>query len=145
MHHLVTIAGANDGKIIHARRQVREQVGDFNPAFAMFLEAAFRPQQFCIALDELILRFAKLGRSLTASVTDYNAFISSLETRVLVTARKLDAVDESKLIESAKDVDDLPRRLVADELTSALEAVERPELDFAAASAEIPDENVESA
>jgi len=73
---------------------------------------------------------AKLGRSLTSSVNDYNAFISSLETRVLVTARKLDAVDESKLIESAKDVDELPRRMVADELTTALEAVERPELEL---------------
>ena len=49
---------------------------------------------------------------------------------MLVTARKLDAVDETKLIESAKDVDELPRRMVADELTTALEGVERPELEL---------------
>ena len=44
----------------------------------------------------------KLGRSIETSVNDYNKFVSSLESRVLVTARKLDSVDESKLIPAPK-------------------------------------------
>jgi DNA recombination protein RmuC len=39
----------------------------------------------------------KLGRSITATVKDYNVFVSSLETRVLVTARKLNDLDENQL------------------------------------------------
>ena len=37
----------------------------------------------------------KLRRSLASTVDSYNKFASSLETRVLVTARKLDALDDS--------------------------------------------------
>ncbi len=39
----------------------------------------------------------KLGRSITSTVKDYNVFISSLESRVLVTARKLNDLDENQL------------------------------------------------
>ena len=39
----------------------------------------------------------KLGRSITNTVKDYNVFVSSLETRVLVTARKLNDLDENQL------------------------------------------------
>jgi DNA recombination protein RmuC len=39
----------------------------------------------------------KLGRSITSTVKDYNVFVSSLETRVLVTARKLNDLDENQL------------------------------------------------
>jgi len=39
----------------------------------------------------------KLGRSITATVKDYNSFVSSLESRVLVTARKLNDLDENQL------------------------------------------------
>ena len=39
----------------------------------------------------------KLGRSITTTVKDYNVFVSSLETRVLVTARKLNDLDENQL------------------------------------------------
>ncbi|MFM7013847.1 MAG: DNA recombination protein RmuC, partial [Actinomycetota bacterium] len=39
----------------------------------------------------------KLGRSITSTVKDYNSFVSSLETRVLVTARKLNDLDENAL------------------------------------------------
>ena len=73
---------------------------------------------------------SKLGRSIESSVNDYNKFVSSLETRVLVTARKLDAVDESKLIPAPKEIDEQPRRIVADEFTVALGDIERPELEF---------------
>jgi len=72
----------------------------------------------------------KLGRSIETSVNDYNKFVSSLESRVLVTARKLDAVDESKLIPAATEIEEQPRRIVADEFTQALADVERPELEL---------------
>jgi DNA recombination protein RmuC len=39
----------------------------------------------------------KLGRSINATVKDYNAFVSSLESRMLVTARKLNDLDENEL------------------------------------------------
>jgi len=39
----------------------------------------------------------KLGRSIMCTVKDYNAFISSLESRMLVTARKLNNLDENEL------------------------------------------------
>ena len=73
---------------------------------------------------------SKLGRSIETSVNDYNKFVSSLESRVLVTARKLDAVDESKLIPAPQEIDEQPRRIVADEFTEALADVERPELEL---------------
>ena len=39
----------------------------------------------------------KLGRSLVSTVKDYNSFVSSLESRMLVTARKLNNLDENEL------------------------------------------------
>ena len=39
----------------------------------------------------------KLGRSINSTVKDYNAFVSSLESRMLVTARKLNDLDENEL------------------------------------------------
>jgi DNA recombination protein RmuC len=83
----------------------------------------------------------KLGRSIETSVNDYNKFVSSLETRVLVTARKLDAVDGSKLIPAPREIDEQPRRIVADEFTAALGEVERPELEFF--EAEVLDDEAE--
>lgn len=44
-------------------------------------------------------RATKLGSAITKTVSAYNAFASSLESRVLVTARKLQRVDQSRIIE----------------------------------------------
>ncbi|MCU1549568.1 MAG: rmuC [Glaciihabitans sp.] len=58
----------------------------------------------------------KLRRSIDSTVTSYNQFASSLENRVLVTARKLEALDESKVIGPPVMIDRQPRQLTAVEL-----------------------------
>ena len=62
----------------------------------------------------------KLGRSLTSSVNDYNKFVSSFETRMLVTARKLNDLDDNQLgtteIESPRQVGENPKSITASEL-----------------------------
>jgi len=76
----------------------------------------------------------KLRRSLDSTVSSYNQFASSLESRVLVTARKLDQLDESKIIPAVGLVEDRPRQLssVEFELSALgqLDGVARPELDI---------------
>lgn len=62
----------------------------------------------------------KLGRSLGAAVSSYNQTVSSLESRVLVTARKmvdLKVVSPSDLLETPKQVTDAARSTQAPELT----------------------------
>jgi DNA recombination protein RmuC len=63
----------------------------------------------------------KLGRSITATVKDYNIFVSSLESRVLVTARKLNDLDENALgteeIASPTEIEAAAQPLTASELT----------------------------
>ena len=65
----------------------------------------------------------KLGRSITSTVKDYNQFVSSLEGRMLVTARKLNDLDENALgteeIEAPKELEVAPVQLTASELTEA--------------------------
>jgi DNA recombination protein RmuC len=62
----------------------------------------------------------KLGRSIMTTVKDYNVFVSSLESRVLVTARKLNDLDETELgtedILSPRQIDTSPQALTASEL-----------------------------
>jgi len=76
----------------------------------------------------------KLRRSIDSTVNSYNQFANSLETRVLVTARKLNALDESKVIGTAKTVEQSAKQLTAVELELSaleeLEGVHRPELEL---------------
>jgi DNA recombination protein RmuC len=65
--------------------------------------------------------FFQLGRSLKASVESYNNAIGSLETRVLVSARKLkdyDSVTTEKDLKNMEPVEPSPRSLQAPEMTS---------------------------
>lgn len=63
----------------------------------------------------------KLGRSISGSVRDYNAFVSSFESRMLVSARRLNDLDENELaigsIESPKAIEDQANSITAKELT----------------------------
>jgi len=77
----------------------------------------------------------KMGASLQKSVENYNALVGALESRVMVTARKM---HELGLAEAPPPecvpVETAPRPLTATELISALESeVARPELDLSQA------------
>jgi DNA recombination protein RmuC len=74
----------------------------------------------------------KLGRSIGSTVKDYNAFVSSFERRMLVTARKLNDLDENELGTS-----DIPEPKQIEASTDAFSASE------AAVEAEIIEEDPE--
>jgi DNA recombination protein RmuC len=63
----------------------------------------------------------KLGSSLKSSVDRYNSMVGTLEARILPTARKLNAMDESGLLTPAA-LDVTPRSLAAPELQQEDEA-----------------------
>ena len=64
----------------------------------------------------------KLGRSITATVKDYNSFVSSLESRMLVTARKLNDLDENELgieeLATPRAIEESPNTITAKEIES---------------------------
>ncbi|OOB91945.1 DNA recombination protein RmuC [Rathayibacter sp. VKM Ac-2630] len=60
-----------------------------------------------------------LRRSIERTVDSYNAFAGSLESRVLVTARQFDSLDETRVIAPAQGVTSSPRRLTAVELVES--------------------------
>jgi DNA recombination protein RmuC len=86
--------------------------------------------EMCIR-DRVIAKSAdKLGRSILGSVKDYNAFISSFESRFLVTARKLNNLDENELatstIEEPKAIEETPKQWTSSEAIEAVSDEEKP-------------------
>jgi DNA recombination protein RmuC len=63
----------------------------------------------------------KLGRSIERTVKDYNGFVGSMESKVLPTARKLNALDESKVLAPLAGIEETPRELVAWEFVAEVE------------------------
>lgn len=66
----------------------------------------------------------KLGRSIESTVKNYNGFVGSLERQVLPSARKLNVLDESKVLGTLVEVEELPRDLTAFELIAELDIIE---------------------
>jgi len=66
----------------------------------------------------------KLGRSIEGTVRNYNGFVGSMERQVLPTARKLNRLDESKVLGVLPVIEDTPRELSAFELVAELEAAD---------------------
>lgn len=73
-------------------------------------------------LSDLGGHFSKVGKSLEASVDAYNRAVGTLETRVLVTARKFKELDSSAALQSVT----LESGISVDQKTRALQA---PELE----------------
>jgi DNA recombination protein RmuC len=73
-------------------------------------------------LSKLSEHVEKLGRSIERSVKDYNNFVGSLERQVLPSARRLSALDESKVLGSLSGIEEAPRELTAFELTAESES-----------------------
>lgn len=69
----------------------------------------------------------KLRRSIDSTVSSYNQFANSLESRVLVTARKLNALDESKVLGAAVPLESTAKTLTAVEFERR--EFERPEFE----------------
>ncbi|TFD38661.1 DNA recombination protein RmuC [Cryobacterium sp. TMT2-10] len=66
----------------------------------------------------------KLGRSIERTVKDYNGFVGSMERQVLPTARKLSALDESKVLAPLVGIEEAPRELAAWEFVTELQSAE---------------------
>jgi len=74
----------------------------------------------------------RMGASLQKSVESYNALVGALESRVMVTARKMHELGLAQTpLPEAEPVETAPRPLSATELIAALDPeVARPELDL---------------
>ena len=83
-------------------------------------------------LSRMGAHFGKLGKSLTATVNSYNSAVGTLESRVLVSARRfreLGAAPQHAELDSPAQVESLARDLQAEELReppAALQEVEKP-------------------
>ena len=75
---------------------------------------------------------ARMGRSLQRSVEDYNRLVGSLESRVLVSARRMGEIGLSTdTLDEVEPVTTTPRPLTAPELLDTVAAEDtRPELDL---------------
>jgi DNA recombination protein RmuC len=56
----------------------------------------------------------------TATVNNYNKFVGSLERQVLPSARKLNMLDESKVLPELVPVEEAPREVTAYELVAEI-------------------------
>lgn len=86
-------------------------------------------------LTTMAERLGKLGGSIKRSVQEYNALISSVESRLLPTARKVSAIDPTLLAPAVselpqKRLDEAPKNITAPELSAASSdaAIDAPEL-----------------
>lgn len=59
----------------------------------------------------------KLRSAIEQTVSRYNDFASSLETRVLVTARQINRLDDNKVLNESKQIESAPRTLTSPELS----------------------------
>ncbi|KNX36458.1 DNA recombination protein RmuC [Luteipulveratus halotolerans] len=109
-------------------------------AFTWQQEALSGSARELLALGkELYARLATLGKhtsdmgaSLRRSVETYNAMVGSLESRVLVTARRMSELDlTADPLATVEPVQSAPRPLTAQELIDAVDVdVARPQLDL---------------
>ena len=64
----------------------------------------------------------KLGRSIESTVKNYNGFVGSMERQVFPTARKLNRLDETRVLGVMPTIEETPRDLSAFELIAELES-----------------------
>jgi len=78
-------------------------------------------------LSTMACHFQQLGKSLTGAIGHYNKTVGALETRVLVTGRKLEGHGIPAELPELSALDVQPRPLTAPELAAAAEVLELPE------------------
>lgn len=61
----------------------------------------------------------KLGRNISNTVENYNKFVSSLETRVFPTARKISALNDAALFSAPAAIENTPHALTAPEFSES--------------------------
>lgn len=71
----------------------------------------------------------KLGKNISSSVDSYNKFVSSLETRVFPTARKIGNLNQAALFAEPKLIEAVPSGITAPELTESMPELEHAEDD----------------
>ena len=81
-------------------------------------------------LGSLTSHTESLRRSIERTVESYNAMIGSLESRVLVTARKFPGIDETKLLAEPQPITASPRPLTAPEMLDGLDPDDRSTADL---------------